>query len=141
MMMTRTSKLANCALLLAASAFPAYAQELPPVAREDFGKWESLGVGTLSPDGTWLAVPISRVNGRNELRLHRTDRDSVIVVPYGARAAFSEDGRWVAYAIGKSEEEREKIEEDAGEGERANEREEEPNYHECTTKEPRRPQI
>ena len=113
-MMTRTSKLAWCALLLTASGVPVSAQERPPVTREDFGKWESLGAGTLSADGTWLAVPISRVNGRDELRLHRTDRDSVIVVPYGARAAFSEDGRWVAYAIGKSEEEREQIEEDEG---------------------------
>ena len=66
---------------------------LNPVRPEDYGKWERLGFGALSPLGDWLAVPISRVNEKNELRIHRTDRDEVIVVTNGGRPTFTEDGR------------------------------------------------
>jgi dienelactone hydrolase len=100
------------ALLMAAVAAPLQAQDRPSVQPKDYGQWESLGTGTLSPNGEWLAVPITRVNRENELRIHQTNSDSVIVVAYGARPTFSEDGQWVAYSIGKSEEETEQIEED-----------------------------
>ena len=114
-MMTRIVRPLAHVLLSAALALPLHAQDQTPVQLEDYGQWESLGSGTLSPNGEWLAVSISRVNRENELRIHHTNSDSVIVVAYGARPSFSEDGQWVAYAIGKSEEEREQIEEDDGE--------------------------
>ncbi|MDX1675516.1 MAG: hypothetical protein R3314_12035, partial [Longimicrobiales bacterium] len=81
-----------------------------PIAPADYGKWESLGFGELSPNGEWMAVPISRVNDENELRIHRVGADSVVVIPYGRQAAFSGDGRWAAYLIGLSEDEREAME-------------------------------
>ena len=116
-MMKSTFRPLPYALLIAAVAVPLHAQDRGPVQPEDYGQWESLGSGTLSPNGEWLAVPISRVNRENELRIHRTnsDSDSVIVVAYGARPAFSEDGQWVAYTIGKSEQEEEEIEDGDGE--------------------------
>jgi dipeptidyl aminopeptidase/acylaminoacyl peptidase len=82
-----------------------------PVQLEDYQKWENLGLGVLSPDGEWLAAPISRTSGENELRIHHTRSDSVVAVAYGTRPAFSEDGRWIAYAVGKSQEERDRLEE------------------------------
>ncbi|MDZ7778404.1 MAG: hypothetical protein U5R14_00510 [Gemmatimonadota bacterium] len=78
---------------------------------DDYGQWERLGSGELSPDGRWLAVSISRVNDEDELRIHRTDEDSVVVVPYGSAPTFSEDGRWLLYTIGRSEEERDEARE------------------------------
>ena len=114
-MMTRAFNRLASMLLIAAAALPLHAQNQRPVQLEDYGQWESLGSGTLSPNGEWLAVPISRVNRENELRIHRTNSDSVIVVAYGARPAFSRDGLWVAYAIGKSEQETEEIEDDDAE--------------------------
>ena len=74
-----------------------------PVTPADYGQFERMGTATLSPDGRWLAVSISRVNEKNELRIHRTDVDSVVVIPYGSFASFSGDSRWVAYQIGMSE--------------------------------------
>jgi dipeptidyl aminopeptidase/acylaminoacyl peptidase len=102
-------RLSLAAALLMVGPFGAHlsAQDRHPVEPKDYGRWESLGRGTLSQNGAWLAVPISRVNGENELRIHETGSDSVVVVAYGSRPSFSEDGRWVAYAIGKSKEERE----------------------------------
>ena len=72
-------------LLLAAAACAlasdASAQQKPTLTPDDYGQWETLGQATLSPDGLWLAVGISRVNDEAELRIHRTDSDSVVVVP------------------------------------------------------------
>jgi len=97
--------LAAAPLLL--SGAPLAAQQRPTLTEADYGQWERLGGATLSSDGAWLAVQISRVNDENELRIHSTRSDSVVVVAYGAGASFSDDNRWVAYSIGVSEAERE----------------------------------
>lgn len=89
------------------AATPVTAQDKPTLTEDDYGKWERLGSATVSPDGEWLAVSISRVNDENELRIHRTDSDSVVVVEYGTRPTFSDDGTWLAYSIGMSEDARE----------------------------------
>ncbi len=82
-----------------------------PVTPADYGQFERMGGrATLSPDGRWLAVSINRVNEKNELRIHRADVDSVVVIPYGSTAWFSGDSRWIAYQIGMSEKDREALE-------------------------------
>lgn len=98
-------------LALAGSAAAAlHAQQKPTLTPDDYGKWERLGPAVLSPDGRWLAAGISRVNDENELRIHATGSDSVVVAAYGSRPAFSDDGRWLAHAIGVSPAERKKLE-------------------------------
>ena len=98
------------AAVLAVGAAPAAAQEKPTLGPDDYGRWERLGGAELSPDGLWMAVSIGRVNDQDELRVHRTDSDSVVVLPFGARPAFSGDGRWLAHAIELSDDEREALE-------------------------------
>jgi dipeptidyl aminopeptidase/acylaminoacyl peptidase len=89
------------------AALPAAAQDRPTVTPDDYGQWEQLDRAELSPDGRWLAVSISRVNDEDELRIHRTEGDSVVTVPYGSGQTFSDDSRWLIYIIGSSEEARE----------------------------------
>ena len=90
----------------AATAQPA----APPTLDEaDYGPWERLGPARLSPEGTWMAVSIRRVNDEHELRIHHTERDSVRAVDFGRAPAFSADGQWLAYHIGMSEETRKKL--------------------------------
>ena len=108
----RTTVLTLLLLLAVVSAPPVAAQDRPTVGPDDYGKWEQLGRAELSPDGRWLAVSIGRVDDEDELRIHRTDLDSLVVVAYGSGQTFSEDGRWLLYRIGLSEEEREAAEED-----------------------------
>jgi dipeptidyl aminopeptidase/acylaminoacyl peptidase len=93
-------------LLLCALAAPAAAQQ--PITPADYGKWESLGGGTLSPDGEWFAYSVNRVNEKSELRIRGGARDTTIVAPFGSGATFSADGRWLAYTIGIAPEERER---------------------------------
>ncbi len=50
----------------------AAAQQAPPTAA-DYAKWETLGPGTLSPDGKWIAYEITRPNDESELRIRSAD--------------------------------------------------------------------
>jgi dipeptidyl aminopeptidase/acylaminoacyl peptidase len=95
------------ALALLAAQLPA--QSKPLITPKDFGKWEALGAPRLSPKGDWVAVPINRVSEESELRLRGGARDTTINIQYGANAVFSADGKWVAYAIGPSPKERERL--------------------------------
>jgi dienelactone hydrolase len=106
---------------------PGVAQQKLPAAPADYGQWEILvgaggGVGfrdyrplqssqgwTLSPDGQWLSYGIDRVNGDNELRVVKLGDGATTVAPFGAGAVFSADSRWLAYRIGVSEAEAEKL--------------------------------
>ena len=87
---------------------PAWSQS--PITPADYGKWESPGAATLSPNGRWLAYGVTRVNEENELRVRPLDRDTAFVVPNGSGATFSADSRWVAYQIGVSPATRERLE-------------------------------
>ena len=95
-----------------AGSFPLSAQELPRVAPEDYGRWENLGPAVLSPDGGWIAYPVTRVDEKSELRLRRVGEDSTGVFAWGESPAFSPDGRWLAWTVGLSPEERERLEEE-----------------------------
>ncbi|WP_419163046.1 prolyl oligopeptidase family serine peptidase [Candidatus Palauibacter sp.] len=106
------SVLAFTLFAVVASAPPgAAAQDKPTLGADDYDQWESLGSATLSPDGLWLAVVVRRVDESSELRVHRTDSDSVVIVPEGSRPEFGADGGWLAYAIGVSPDERDDLEE------------------------------
>jgi len=98
---------AALATLLAA---PAAAQGKPALTPKDYGRFESVGRATLSPDGRWIAYQITSVDERAELRIARTDRDSTRAAAWGTRPAFSADGRWLAWSIGVSPEERKRLE-------------------------------
>ena len=105
-------RLLHSAALAALIPSFAIAQARPTVRPIDYGKWESLGQGVLSPNGQWLAYAVNRVNEENELRLGATARDTTIAVLYGSTPAFSGDSRWVAYGIGVSPTERDRLTKD-----------------------------
>ena len=93
--------------------------QLKPVTPADFGKWQTLGAGTLPRDGKWLAASLSRVDGTGELRLYplsHSDAKSPVSAAFtageGREPVFSKDSRWLAYRIGYSESEREKLQDE-----------------------------
>ncbi|MBC8089450.1 MAG: S9 family peptidase [Phycisphaerae bacterium] len=93
-------------LLLAA---PLSAQNKPLLTATDYGKWESLGAARLAPNGNWAAYGISRVNEENELRIRNLENNATTVVPFGLQPSFSADSRWVAYLVGVSPKERDRL--------------------------------
>jgi len=103
------------ALVLAYSGAPT-AQSKPTVAPADYDQFESLTAGSarggLSPDGKWLAYGINRVGGNNEIRitaLPATPGVEPRIVAFGTQAVFSANSEWLAYAIGQSEAEQERL--------------------------------
>ncbi|MDQ3168820.1 MAG: prolyl oligopeptidase family serine peptidase [Acidobacteriota bacterium] len=100
-------------LFSAALCTNAFAQPKPALTPVDYGKFETLGFagprGGLSPDGTWIAYPVSRSSRDNELRIRKIGEATDTVVAFGSSAAFSDDSKWLAYAIGMPELDREKL--------------------------------
>src|SRR5688572_3797963 len=92
------------------------AQQRTPVPRAEWGKWERLvpqrratTTGPLSPDGRWLTYGIARSDGRNELRVTNIADAATTTAAFGEQPVFSADSKWLAYAIGVSEAEEEKL--------------------------------
>lgn len=102
--------------LVLAAAMPVAAQSKPPVPVSDYGKWETLVTyreyGGLSPDGKWLAYGINRSNRENELRVTNIADGTTKIAGFGAQPVFSSDSRWVAYVIGYSEAQEDKLKKD-----------------------------
>jgi dipeptidyl aminopeptidase/acylaminoacyl peptidase len=88
--------------------------KLPP-SPADYGQWETLvetgggggrggaTAGGLSPDGKWLAYGITRSNGNNEIRATNIAAGATKTVAFGTQPAFSSDSGWLAFSIGYSE--------------------------------------
>ena len=92
-------------LVLAASAF---AQTKPTLLPADYGKWETLGAGTLSPDGKWLAYDVRRTSGDSELRIAPVAGGKTQTVAFCSAPAYSSDSRWLACSATVSEADQEK---------------------------------
>lgn len=99
-------------LLAALAIFPAAlaAQQKPTVPVADYGKFETLGATSLSPDGKWVVAGVSRVDTRAELRLRKVGSDSTKVIANASGAQFSADSRWLLWTVGVSPDERRKLE-------------------------------
>ncbi len=89
------------------------AQSKAPASFADFGQWEALASsgarGGLAPDGSALVYAINRSNRMNELRVTRLSDGKTSVAAFGAQPVFSADSKWLAYAIGQSEAEQERL--------------------------------
>src|SRR5713226_6066423 len=87
-----------------------------PVPPADYGQWETLVTirenGGLSPDGKWLAYGINRSNRNNELHITNVAEGTTKTAAFATQPVFSSDSRWVAYSIGYSEAQEEKMKKD-----------------------------
>ena len=108
------------ALLVGSVGAEVTAQERTSVTPQDYGQWETLGGGVLSPDGAHLAVSIRRVDSTSELRIFATSMTNLeseptsdpTVVESGSSPQFASNARWIAYRIGYSEAEQERMREE-----------------------------
>ncbi|MBT6199211.1 MAG: S9 family peptidase [Bacteroidetes Order II. Incertae sedis bacterium] len=87
------------------------AQDKPILTQADYGQWERLGAYSLSENGEWVVVSITRVDEDTRLELHRTDGNSdVITLDHAKAPVFSADNRWLAFRQSVSKEDQEKAE-------------------------------
>ncbi|TVR64649.1 MAG: S9 family peptidase [Gemmatimonadales bacterium] len=93
---------------VAATAQPMESDERRTLAAADFGRFETLGAVSLSPDGAWAGIVVPRVEEDGEVRIHRVAGGEPHVVANGARVEFSPAGDWVAVVVQPSQAERER---------------------------------
>ena len=108
----RTKNRAHWPLLLLLAAMPVQAQQKPTLRPAEYGQFENLGAGVLSPDGQWLAYTISRVDGTTEVRVHRNGERQARIFANATRGVFSNNSAWLALEIGHSEAQREQMTKD-----------------------------
>jgi dipeptidyl aminopeptidase/acylaminoacyl peptidase len=96
-------------LVAAGCAMAAYPQAKPTLKPADYGKFETLGQGSLSPDGQWVAYEIRRTDKNDELRVIAAAGGKTVALPFCTGAAFSADSRWLACEATVSEAEQDKL--------------------------------
>jgi dipeptidyl aminopeptidase/acylaminoacyl peptidase len=74
-------------------------RERGPIPPAEYGKWESLGSGALSPDGKWVTYDIRRVSGSGELHYRLVAAEPEHTVRQGSGGTFSSNNRWLIYNI------------------------------------------
>lgn len=89
------------------------AQSKPTLTPADYERFETVAAasarGGLSPDGQWLAYTLAKAGGDSELRITRVGGQTTHVVPFGSGASYASTSQWVAYGIGQSEAEAERL--------------------------------
>src|SRR5215472_8512930 len=99
-------------LLTCVCFLPSLQAQLKPPVAADYGQFETLGPAAISPDGKWLAYTVNRSDRSSELRVTNIATGDTKVTAYGSQPAFSSDSRWVAFGIGVSEAQQEKLRKD-----------------------------
>ena len=88
-----------------------YAQTKKHLTPDDYGKWQSVGVTSLSPNGHWVAYQLLVQEDNDTLfLLNQTDNNSH-KLPFASNPEISADNQWVAYRIGVPFKEAEKLRE------------------------------
>src|SRR5271157_4816948 len=95
--------------LVIASAACLFAQPKPTLTPADYGKWETPGQATLSPDGKWAAYDIRRTDRNDELRVSPTAGGKTYTIAFCSQPAFSADSRWLGCEATVSEAEQDKL--------------------------------
>ena len=90
------------------------ASEKRPLAIAEYRLWRTISGAEISPDGNWAAWSYTLERGDDTLHVAALDSDAAHVVPLGSGAAFSDDGRWVAYFLSPSFREAERTRADNG---------------------------
>ncbi len=88
--------------------------EAVPVRRtlvpDDYARFETLGMVTLSTDGHWVGVAVNRFDDDGELRILRADgAGEPRVFPNASLLRFAEGGRWAGLLVGPGQEERRRM--------------------------------
>jgi dienelactone hydrolase len=90
----------SAAILIAAVSTPLFSQQKPTVtAHADLAKWETLGAGSLSPDGKFVAYDFRRADGSSELRYRSVSGGEEHTVRSASGPQFSDNSHWLLFTI------------------------------------------
>ena len=101
-------KIAAFLLCLLIWGAPAKAQK-KNLSAEDYGKWQSIGVSELSPNGDWIAYQIIVQEDNDSLFVVNHTTNKTYKLAFASSPEFSRDNQWLAYRIGLPFKEAEKL--------------------------------
>lgn len=87
------------------------AQQKKQLTAADYGRWQSIGSTDISDDGSWMAYVISAQEDNDTLYVLHTQNKTTYKLPFATSFEFSGDNQWIAYRIGVSFKEAEKLRE------------------------------
>lgn len=103
--MQKTTIFLLCLFVLGASS---YAQK-KNLSAEEYGKWQSIGVSELSPNGAWIAYQIIVQEDNDSLYVVNRSTNKTYKLAFASSPEFSRDNEWLAYRIGLPFKEAEKL--------------------------------
>ncbi|RKY87703.1 S9 family peptidase [candidate division KSB1 bacterium] len=80
-----------------------------PITPEDYAQWQSIRRTAISENGDWIAYELSVVEMDDTLFVKNVSTDSTFRFALGTNPLFSKNSKWVAFRIGYSEKEMEKM--------------------------------
>lgn len=98
-------------LLLLAAGITASAQQKKDLSPDDYAKWQSLAGTALSYNGSWVGYQVAVQEDNDTLYLVNHNNGKRYALEFGSAPEFSKDNQWVAYKIGVSYKEAEKLRE------------------------------
>ncbi len=85
------------------------AQQKKQLTKDDYGKWQTMGSGDLSPNGNWVAYQIMVQEDNDTLFVVNRTGNQVHKLAFAGNPEFSKDNKWIAYRIGLPFKEAEKL--------------------------------
>ncbi len=79
---------------------------------EDYARWRSIVSVAISDDGQWMTYGYRHHRADDTLYVKNLDTEVEFLLPRGSEPKFSDDSRWVAYAVGMTFDEVEKLRKD-----------------------------
>ncbi len=79
---------------------------------DQFGRWRSISPAAISDDGQWVSFGYGIRDKNDTLFVKNLMIEKQYQIPQGSDAKFSDDSRWVAYAINKLQKEIKKLKKD-----------------------------
>lgn len=87
------------------------AQQKKNLTTDDYGKWQTIGNTELSPNGEWVAYQVLVQEDNDTLYVLNRSNGKSYSLEFASLPEFSKDNQWLAYRIGLSFKESEKLRE------------------------------
>ena len=102
-----------CSLVVSATPGAQSTSAKPTLKPADYDQFETVTAaaarGGLSPDGKFLAYTVGTIGGKSELRVLQIGGEVKKTIAYATGAAFTSNSLWIAYSIGVSQEEQDRL--------------------------------
>jgi dipeptidyl aminopeptidase/acylaminoacyl peptidase len=96
----------SCILLVTTAT---YGQQKKNLTEDDYGKWQSLGLTDMSPNGEWVAYAVTVQEDNDTLYVLNRTTKKLYKLEFGSNFEFSKDNQWLAYRVGVPFKEAEKL--------------------------------